>query len=110
MALKYVLGFLLAIFLATGVWDLIELRILTKVYREEKLDGERFIDFCVRRFHSQMWHLRKKLRMDWFYNSKLYKFFTVLKSIFLIMLSIGIVLLILYARSHEMGFLLDMKW
>lgn len=79
----------------------------TYIQSQSKLS---LIDYCVSTIGSFKWRLRKFLKLKWFNYFQVYKFFTILNSILLVLFSICLLILYFCVNNSEYAELLRMKF
>lgn len=84
-----------------GSWQFLFLYMSKISYSKLKFDNERFLDFCIRNYNSAVWIIRKKLHIDWFYNSKAFRIFTILKGVLLVGMSILVIVLVFCLKNTD---------
>lgn len=94
----------------TGNWQLFKLRVDLKAWKRFREDEESFFDYCCRIYEKDfIWRLRRRFNIKWYYNSRAFKIFTILKGVLLVLLSIGIFVAVFIAGRTEYAPWLDIK-
>lgn len=109
MKISSLFTFVATFFILHGIWQFIWLKLATKGYKEFKNEGESFLDYCVREFNSLDWKIRKKLSISWFYNSRLFRIFIILKGTLLVLLGVAFIVAYFLIKNTEYGVWLDIK-
>ena len=109
MTIKNIILFCVTFFILKaiyGVYEYWSIRLLY-TYTNSHLA---LIDFCVEEVGSLQWKLRKKLRMKWFNSFRVYRNFTILSTIFLVLISLLLVILYFLIKYSEYAEILTIKW
>lgn len=103
----HILFLLASLFLIAGIWQFLWIVIHKKGYEMNKLDGEKFMDWCFRYYEGEfVWKLRKKFGPKWFYYSKMFFIFMKIKGVLLILAGAGILVgVFLISRTDYAGYL-----
>lgn len=108
LTIRGLLNFVTVFFLLSGFWQFIWIKITVKGWELEKEEGETFFQFCYRWYGGIVWKLRKRLHIEWFYNSKAFLRFIRLKGVCLICLAIALTIFIFKVSGTEYGIWLDL--
>ena len=93
-----------------GIWQFIWLHLSTKSYNILNENDETFFDFCCRVYENDwIWSFRKKLHLRWFYNSKAFRYFTILKGVVLVLISVGLLILFLFIGQTDYKVFFDIS-
>lgn len=109
MYVKSLFLFLIIACMLSGIHELFWLHFAIKGYKFFAEEGETFFQYCCRELDSLTWRIRKKLHIDWYYNSKGFKVLTRLKGILLIVCAFALTFFMVLLRFTEFSAYLDMK-
>lgn len=84
-----------------GSWQFVFLYMSKRSYNKLRQGNERFLDFCLRNYDSVIWRFRKVLHIDWFYNSKAFRIYVILRGVVLVLLAVGLIIMIFMLRNTD---------
>lgn len=92
--------------LVNGLWTIYSASAYKKAYEKFKQDGETYLDFLVREVSSPKYVIAQKLKLHWWYKTKIEPKFTRLIGLIEVVLSLLVVIAIIYIYNTEYRVLL----
>lgn len=109
MRIKDIFIFFSSLLILFGLWQFVWLWIAIRGFKYLRENNETFFQFCCRNFDSAIWRIRKKFKMDMFYNSRVFKISVILKGLLLVLLGVVIIVVYFLIKSTEYGVWLGIK-
>lgn len=93
-----------------GTWSLVWFGLTKRGFRLHKEEGESFFKYCCRIYGDNViWKLRRKIKLRWFYESRLFRIFLISRGVFLVLFGLGMYILYFYIRYSAYGTFLDVE-
>lgn len=87
-----------------GTWSLIWYILTKRGFRLNRNEDESYFKYCCRVYGENIiWRIRQKLKMKWFYESRLFRIFIILRGVFLVLFGFGMYILYFYVKSSPYG-------
>lgn len=109
MTFKSLIIFTVTFLLLKSVYNIFEYWSVKVTYMQSQSKLS-LIDYCVENIGSLKWKLRKSLKLRFLNSFRVYKFFTILNSILLVLFSICLLILYFCVNNSEYAELLKIKW